>query len=165
MTEPPEVEPTACAVCGHVVSVVTRGAEIVGYRHGLERDEDHPVIPVPVSSIRTEFVCDFCSAPGARWSLPVEPYEMTLPLAPPPGWSGPEMPATMNTDNWAACDGCAAAIRAGDWGKVVYRSDRAQRDRGSQLKSAESRAILQHTYRELRQHITGPIRLRVDPIR
>jgi hypothetical protein len=56
--EPP---PMACAVCGHVLMILTV-AETVSYHHEpIDEPADHPAVPTPVDAVLTRYRCDFCT--------------------------------------------------------------------------------------------------------
>jgi hypothetical protein len=133
---------TACAVCGHVLNQYT-GSFGETWIHALEEDKDHPAVPVPSGSIRTISLCDFCLEPDAAWVLPVEDYR-----------AGPE---SESVGDWQCCAGCAALLERGDWEELSRRALTAIRDRG-QIEGAEL-AVFWEMYRQLREHITGPVRL------
>lgn len=133
---------TACAVCGHVLNHYT-GSFGETWVHALEEDKDHPAVPVPSGSIRTISLCDFCLAPDASWVLPVEDYRID--------------PGGENVGDWQSCAGCAALLERGDWDALTQRAMDAARDRG-QIEGAEL-AVFEAMYRQLREHVTGPVRL------
>jgi hypothetical protein len=144
------IEAMACAVCGHVVDTRTQevgSAEVSRtWTHNMASADDHVVVPVPVDWIRTNFRCDFCLTDEARWSLPVEKYEVV---------SG-----YMNEDDWAACDICAAALRARDWNKIIYRAVQAHKRVNPELPvPREHFAVM---YQQLKTHILGPVHLRIE---
>lgn len=136
---------TACGVCGHVLNRYS-GAFGQSWMHILESDNDHPPVPVPVDSIHTKFMCDFCLAEGARWALPVEDY-----LASESG---------ENVGDWAACDVCADLIRSNDWNELTTRAVKAMQDRHHG--AAPPRKAFNLMYQQLRQHIIGEVRLAVE---
>jgi hypothetical protein len=144
------VEEMACAVCGYVVDMLTRedhGVEVSRewLHYAVPSSDGHVVVPVPVAWIRTNYRCDFCLEEGARWQLPVKPFTVAG--------------AYTNVDDWAACDGCAAALRVNDWNKVIYRAVKAHRARGGDT----HKLIFEHLYlRTLKPNITGKVRLRVE---
>lgn len=159
MSENDSVDPTggpienmACAVCGHVVMTHAEAINGVELRrtwtHTLTAD-DHPVVPVPVAEIRTNFRCDFCMADHSRWLLPVNSFKMIE--------DGREHYSS-ETD-WAACDVCADALRINDWQKLVYRAAKTHKDRGGPIRDKN---VWVNMYAMLRPHITGPVRLREE---
>jgi len=147
---PDDVEQHSCAVCGYVVDLVTFDDATIGWQHTAATisngHDDHPVIAVPASSIRTNELCDFCTAPTARWELPAESYSIE------------ELPGYNSAGGWGACDDCAAALRARDWNKIIYRAKRAFERRNPELPHPP-REYYSIMYRELRKHVTGPLRL------
>jgi hypothetical protein len=139
---------TACGVCGHVLNRYT-GTFGETWIHVLESDKDHPPVPVPVDSIHTTFMCDFCLDENARWSLPVEDYTSS--------------PNGQNVGDWAACDVCAELLRTNDWDKLTSRAMTAMRKRHlGQPSPAPSRKAFEFLYQQLRQHIIGEVRLAVE---
>ncbi len=139
---------TACAVCGHVLNQYT-GAFGETWVHALTQDQDHPAVPVPSGSIRTISLCDFCLAPDASWVLPVEDFTIDSV------WE--DIPAHANVGDWQSCAGCAALLERGDWDGLSQRALTAALDRG-QIDGAEL-AVFKELYSQLREHITGPVRL------
>jgi hypothetical protein len=139
---------TACGVCGHVLNRYT-GTFGETWIHVLDSDNDHPAVPVPVESIHTKFMCDFCLIESARWALPVEDYSTEV---------GGE-----NVGDWAACDVCADLLRKNDWTALTNRAieSMAKRHPGEAL----SREAFNFMYGQLRQHITGEVRLASKPFR
>ena len=132
---------TACAVCGHVLNRYT-GAFGESWIHVLETDDDHPPVPVPVASIHTTFMCDFCLDEGAHWALPVEDYDT--------------IGGGKNVGDWAVCDGCAALLRAGKWEKLTTRAIKAMQKRhNGELPERQHFDLM---YGELRKHIIGELR-------
>lgn len=133
---------TACAVCGHVLNQHT-SAFGKTWVHALDEDKDHPAVPVPSGSIHTIRLCDFCLAPDASWVLPVEDYFV--------GVEG------QNVGDWQSCAGCAVFLERSDWDGLTQRAFTAALDRG-QIEGAEL-AVFQQMYSQLREHVTGPVRL------
>jgi hypothetical protein len=68
----------------------------------------------------------------------------------------PGLPARF-LGGWQCCVGCAAFLEGGDWDGLSLRALTAARDRG-QIEGAEL-AVFWEMYRQLREHITGPVRL------
>jgi hypothetical protein len=138
---------TACGVCGHVLNLYT-GSFGETWIHVLETDNDHPPVPVPVDSIHTTFMCDFCLAGNARWALPVEDYASS--------------PNGENVGDWAACDGCAALLRANDWGRLTTKAVKAMQKRHQgQGSVAPPRQAFDLLYAQLRKHIIGEVTLAI----
>ncbi|MEO3931435.1 hypothetical protein WMO79_01290 [Micrococcaceae bacterium Sec7.4] len=132
---------TACAVCGHVLNLHS-SAFGDNWVHALEEDKDHPAVPVSSGSIRTITLCDFCLAPDAAWVLPVEDYRV---------------PGGENVGDWQCCAGCAAFLERTDWAGLTQRAMDAARGR---VQAEEIRpAVFEAMYSQLREHITGPVRL------
>lgn len=133
----------ACAVCGLVLHRYTKskpgGRTTESWIHN--RPIDHLTVPVPVTDIHANFRCDFCMADHAHWTLPVEQYEVS--------------PGNMNDGDWAACDTCAALLRTHDWEALTVRAHRVV----SQGNPAAPVQAFQEIYRQLREHITGSVRL------
>ena len=136
---------TACGVCGHVLNRYT-GSFGETWIHSLETDNDHPAVPVPVDSIHTTFMCDFCLAENARWALPVEDYTAA--------------PTGQNVGDWAACDVCASLLQADDWDTLTNRAVEAMQRRHPGTPS--NREAFNFLYQQLRQHIIGAVRLEVE---
>ena len=132
---------TACGVCGHVLNHYS-GPLGDRWIHTLETDDDHIPVPVPVESINTTIMCDFCLTPNARWALPVEDYEASE--------------HDSNVGDWAACDECAEFLRNNDWDGVTTRAMQAMRTRRGAI---PSRRVFNEMYGQLRKHVTGPVRL------
>lgn len=133
---------TACAVCGHVLNRYT-GAFGETWVHALEEDKDHPAVPVPSGSIRTISLCDFCLAPDAAWVLPVEDYTV--------GAGG------QNVGDWQCCADCAALLERSDWDGLTQRALAAAL--GRRQTHRVDLAVIEAMYSQLREHITGPVRL------
>lgn len=136
----------ACAVCGLVLHRRTEttvdGATTESWMHYAP--VDHLTVPVSVADIRANFRCDFCMADHARWTLPVERYEV--------------FPGNMNDGDWAACDDCSALLRTGDWVGLATRAHRIF----NRSNPSASRQAFQQIYQQLAGHITGPVRLLVQ---
>ena len=66
----------------------------------------------------------------------------------------------MNEGDWAACDICADLFRAGKWNAIIGRVAKAFRAHSGQPVQT---GALRMVYRQLRAHITGPLRLTVRP--
>lgn len=133
---------TACAVCGHVVNQRVNSFGEVWF-HTLKGD-DHPVVPVPVESINTIIMCDFCLAPNGRWVLPAEDYEA--------------VPGHNSVGDWATCDVCAGYINDDAWDALTdHAHAAAERRRG--IRGSVDRRALAVFYTQLRAHVTGPVRL------
>lgn len=139
--------PKACAVCGLVVETVVEGRNgaLVEYRHTLgtvfDGGDDHPVVPVDYSEIRVRTKCDFCYTENARWSLPVEDYDMGDRVE--------------NVGDWSACDRCAALLRKDDWTKLAARAQIFFERAHGPIEEGSLAAL----YAVLRQHVTGTVRL------
>ena len=142
MTTVSEIPHTACAVCGHVLN---QRSSAFGrtWEHALEQDKDHPAVPVPVEEIRTIKLCDFCLEPDAAWILPAEDYRAS--------------PESESVGDWQCCAGCAAFLEKGDWTALTAKALAAVRSRG-ETRGAELE-IFEAMYSQLREHITGPVRL------
>ena len=133
---------TACSSCGHVLNH-HNSAFGATWIHALEEDRDHTPVPVPVESIRTIKLCDFCLAPDAAWVLPVEDYRAT--------------PESQSVGDWQCCGGCAALLERSDWDGLIRRAMDALRRRG-ETDGVEPK-VFEAMYSQLRGHITGPVRL------
>ena len=140
----PDPQSMACAVCGlilHRRTETTCGRTTETWLH--YEDADHLTVPVLAADIRANFRCDFCMADHARWTLPVERYEVA--------------PGNMNDGDWAACDACAALLRISNWDMLTTRAHRIFRE----SHPGTPRQAFQWMYRQLRGHVTGPVRLAV----
>lgn len=144
MTYNQSVPHTACGVCGHVLNRYT-GSFGETWIHSLEKDNDHPPVPVPVDSIHTTFMCDFCLAENARWALPVEDYTAA--------------PTGENVGDWAACDVCASLLQADDWDGITSRAVAAMQERHPG--APDNRPAFDFLYQQLRQHIIGEVALAI----
>jgi hypothetical protein len=133
---------TACAVCGHVLNLHSSSFGET-WVHALEEDKDHPAVPVPLESISTISLCDFCLAPDAAWLLPVEDYRAS--------------PESQSVGDWQCCADCAALLERSDWDGLASRALDALTSRG-ETDGAEL-AAFKHMYGQLREHIIGPVRL------
>ena len=133
---------TACAVCGHVLNLQTRSVGAF-WVHALEEDKDHPAVPGPAESIRTNRLCDFCLASEAAWVLPAETYGI--------GLDG------RSVGDWQCCADCAVFLERGDWDGVTRRAmDGA---RGRMPEEDRQLDVFEEMYSQLREHVTGPVRL------
>lgn len=137
---------TACGVCGHVLNLYTGTFGQETWIHVLDSDNDHPPVPVPVDSIHTKFMCDFCLSENARWALPVEDYQSS--------------DKGQNVGDWAACDECAEMLRAGDWNKLTTKAVKAMRARHP-AEGPIKRSAFEALYSQLRAHIIGEVRLAI----
>jgi hypothetical protein len=142
----------SCAVCGYPLDVHTETAygHLItrAYTHTpavlAQQPDDHTPVPVPTDEIRTNFLCDFCLTPSARWRLPTEDFEAS--------------PGVRDVDGWAACDACAQNLRDDDWTQLIERAYQAQRD----ARPRPTRSMFRALYTEvLKPHITGPVTLHV----
>lgn len=133
---------TACAVCGHVLNLHS-SAFGDNWIHAQEEDKDHPAVPVSVESIRTIRLCDFCLEPGAAWVLPAETYRVGL--------------EGQSVGDWQCCAGCAAFLEQGDWEGLTRRA--FETVRGRRETEGIELAVFEQMYKQLREHITGPVRL------
>jgi hypothetical protein len=136
---------TACGVCGHVLNLYEGSFGQQTWIHVLETDNDHPAVPVPVDSIHTKFMCDFCLSENARWALPVEDYRSS--------------DNGENVGDWAACDECAEMLRANDWNRLTTKALKAMRARHPE--GPIKRSSFDALYNQLRQHIIGEVRLAI----
>lgn len=138
---------TACGVCGHVLNLYEGSFGQKTWIHVLETDNDHPPVPVPVDSIHTKFMCDFCLSENARWALPVEDYRSS--------------PNGENVGDWAACDECAELLRNNDWNNLTTKAHNAMLTRHPH--PPISRSQFNALYKQLRAHIIGEVRLVTAP--
>lgn len=138
---------TACGVCGHVLNRYTGAFGQEAWVHVLDADKDHPPVPVPVDSIHTKFMCDFCLSENARWALPVEDYT--------------SFGGGVNVGDWAVCDECANLLRADDWNALTTKALNAMRKRNPSVPI--QRSAFNELYNQLRQHIIGELRLAIVP--
>lgn len=132
-----------CAVCNRVLD---RYADAYGVRfqHAAQDEAPHMPQPVPMPPGYTGGRCDFCNADHPAWRLPARDF--TLPAVPNHGSMG----------DWAACDKCAALIRADNWEALVDQSaGRAYQRLGTEV--AETRRLFREFYRRLQVSITGPL--------
>lgn len=134
----------ACGVCGHVLDRLTDPDGQETWLHVLDDDMDHPVVPVSVDDIRTEYLCDFCLAPNARWELPVETYPIGT--------------GHFNAGNWSACDVCAGLLAEDQWDQLTSRARTSQRKRQGVANTPPREAFV-YMYEQLRPHVLGPVRL------
>lgn len=134
---------TACGVCGHVLNLYEGSFGQKTWIHVLETDNDHPVVPVPVDSIHTKFMCDFCLSENALWALPVEDYQSSA--------------TGQNVGDWAACNECAELIRANDWNTLTTKAHTAMLKRHPEGNIKRADFVI--LYNQMRQHIIGELRL------
>lgn len=136
---------TACAVCGLVLNASE--APTGGHEFFHPGAVDHVTVPVPVEDIRAQLLCDLCSAPNARWVVPVEDFDIDA--------------ANRSAGDWAACDECAQDIATSRWSRVVSRTRAGAKGRGE---PPIPRRVYEAMFAQVRAHMTGPVRLRTgDP--
>lgn len=131
-----------CAVCSRVLDEV----EGKGWRHPLTGGEpaDHPAVPVLDTEVPARGLCDFCSADGTAWVLPVRDFATV------PGVSA-------SRGDWAACDACASLIRRGKWNELLDRAAHYFTLRHGPM-PPEMRSSLRRLYAAVRRNATGPLR-------
>jgi len=128
----------ACAVCARILD----HADGAGYMHMIS--DGHVVVPVVPSEIRTDYRCDFCTAPHPTWVLPADSFKVAgIPAGSDGGWS--------------ACEACADLLRADDWAGLVRRAIREYAVWAGHPMLAESRMFLAQTYRRLSSKVSGPL--------
>lgn len=92
-------------------------------------------------------VCDFCSAPGPRWTYGCEPFR----------YQGLD---AGSADDWAACDRCHELIAGCHWRRLADRSMDSMAFRAPYPPSAPQRAAMRRhvmdMHQQFAQHRTGP---------
>lgn len=140
-----------CAVCGYVLYTVEVPGEPVTYRHGLDRADDHPIVPVTRREM-PDFngLCDFCSDPNPTWQVRALDFiVIDVPYIERHGSNG----------DWAACDDCKELIAADRWGALVRRNVASGDAKGlwsSKIPPVERRQIIWQLYQGLRRHLLDP---------
>lgn len=136
---------TICAGCGNAVDIVATEAGIT-YRHTVSDPDDHPVVPVeaPPGWLGR---CDFCNETPPTHVLPARDF--TIPHA----------PTHSSLADWAACPQCAALIERNHWSALTRRAERAIAVRRGRPMRPREQTSLRALYRQLREHIRGPLRL------
>ncbi len=183
MSHPPggDERRRACAVCGRILNLYVSPEGQRSWLHTYaDLPEDHPAVPVDLGDgIHTRPRCDFCDSEQPTWELPARSFTLPGLTLPGPTMPGPTMPGptlaspdlglisgpveNASHDNWAACDRCAYLVEGHQWTALRRRALTAwlhHVDDPAQQAAMDRR--LGQLYRQLRRHITGPVR-RVQP--
>ena len=150
MSEHEEPEQMACAVCARKLNSRAYDSGEVVYTHADfdEENLDHPPVPVDPGEVHTEYRCDFCNADRPLYRLPANSFPVGM--------------GAMSGTDWAACALCAPYIEQNQWNALVRHVAASWEARHKEKMPEEVREALRATYRRLRKHITGALRLIAD---
>lgn len=135
---------TICATCGNAIDIIAT-PEGMTYQHTLSDADDHPVVPIEAPP-GWRGRCDFCNNPTPTHVLPARDF--TIPYA----------PNHSSLADWAACPRCAALIERNEWTALTRRAEQAITLRRGQPMRPHEQTSLRALYRQLRQHVRGPLR-------
>lgn len=126
-----------CAVCGHVLNLVSGQ----GWIHGLGDPGlwDHAAVPVDETEVSVNAVCDFCYRPDPPWVIPSSDFVSIFAHA---------------GADWTACDDCCQLVEKNDWNGLMRRVEKSWASRHGEMPE-EVQRYLRGLYRQLRKHITG----------
>lgn len=179
MSAPVAPEPHVCAVCGTPldaqieVNDATGAHEVVFYRHAyaatFHGEADHEPVPVPVGTVSTVGVCDFCGSRRPELVIPVDDFDMVaLPgdvaaaidkdvaMAARLRGEAPKDTTYGSHGGWSACRSCGRLVETRDWDRLALRVDAIQQRQGRGIPGGMGVTVLTQTYVELAKHISGP---------
>jgi len=150
----PITGPTVCATCRAPLGVeekVGPDETVLTFFHPFLPEGVEPHVPEPVAadSIDAIGVCDFCLAPGPRWTFPAKPFMQETHEQDEVPWASPDT-------EWAACDDCKADIDDDNYPAVIERHlQRRYRDESRQVR-ALARVQITPMMRGFAANRTGP---------
>jgi hypothetical protein len=142
----------ACAVCHRVLDWMQRSDGSGGHWVHTAQDrsnQDHEPVWAPEDA-QTEYRCDFCNLNGPTFILPCSDFRIPGPTK------------QHSVGEWLACGTCAPMVSNGEWTDLTERAITVSPSLSvgiqlGELKRADVREWVTAMYRELRQHIIGPL--------
>lgn len=129
-----------CEVCGRVLDHVGG----TGYVHTVgDSSVGHRAVPIPQSeALVVAGRCDFCYADYPEWLVPAREFEV--------------VPGHISSNDWAACNDCAALIEKHQWSALLRRARVSWESRHGAMPPAMEQGLAR-MYRLLRKHMAGSL--------
>lgn len=146
------LQPTACAVCGRVLSHIFGS----GWVHGpapkfTAEGADHPAVPVPADQIHVRGRCDLCGGE------PVVAVAHAAPITIAGVTHNDEMTPLAGYDSdWGCCAVCARLVKKNQWDRLLKRCVNAIAASDDTPITADLVEVLRTFQRALRANLQGP---------
>jgi len=152
MTEAP-FDTMVCRDCGRPLSRLHTPDGMARWLH--LSDPSHDAVPVPLGTVPTVCVCDFCSDPRVDRLFLVETFDLTeIAIMGADPFGTPRTLSTTLVRDWGACSDCAALIDRGLWRELLTRVRASMRAKGLRRPPT---GLLEEAYFRLRENLIGSV--------
>lgn len=127
-----------CAVCQSRLNWKTNSSG-TGWVHPDRLHADHVVVPVTEEQMAAAEVCDFCLATDVVTEFHADPTAVVMA-------AGDHQQVEAEDGEWAACEKCAALVRAHDLDGLMNRVTKIFTEN---YKMTPDRPVLRHTYKAI----------------